>query len=411
MSKCQFKSLFRTFEWDCPLDAEESTDFCYWHQKIKGKEQIQEKLAELKGKKILFVFLQEAILMGANLQKVNLENANLQEAILEGANLQEANLDEANLQKARLMGANLQEANLAGANLQKANLGVANLQKACLGEANLQEANLELANLQEAYLGLANLQKACLERANLQEANLEEANLADSKMTMAVFDAKSRLDGSNLKNANLYRSYIDFAKSLRDATIFEKEDLSERETNEQRADEEIGREKKYALYRASLEVYNKLYHFYSDEGMDFRAKHGHYRRAEVTRKLLRVRHKWNTKEGMYDRIRSWGFDFLILKTLTGYGDSILRPILISAFCIFAFGFLFLLQKGVEVENRNVQILDYFYLSLTTFTGFGFSNVQPDITVPLMQPLIMLESAFGVAMIALIIFVITYQISR
>jgi uncharacterized protein YjbI with pentapeptide repeats len=416
MGECQFNKD----DWKCSLDAEKGNDYCYWHQEIKGKNPTLEKLEELKSKNISYVFLQEANLERANLQKANLEEANLQEAKLMEANLQEAELSGANLQEAKLMRANLQKAALYDANLQKAQLYEANLQKAALCDANLQEADLVGANLQKANLMMANLQKAALYDANLQKAQLYETNLrkADlqsaiftgSNMQATLFDTESRLDGSNLKNANLNESFIDYAKSLRNATIFEEENLNEKEVNEQKADEANDYEDKRHYYLASQEVYNKLYHFYSDEGMDYRAKHAHYRRAEVRRKLLRVRNKWNSIKGISDRIK-WGLDWVFLKTLTGYGDSIIKPVAISVFSIFAFGLGFFLLKGVQVEARSVQLLDYFYLSLTTFTGLGFANVQPDITVPLMQPLIMVESAVGVTMIALIIFVVTYQISR
>ncbi|MCM1987555.1 pentapeptide repeat-containing protein [Methanococcoides seepicolus] len=378
MSKCQFKKE----SYECPLDTEEGNNLCYWHQEIKGKNPSQEKLAELTETYINFAFLQEA----------DLSFTNLQEANLMGANLQEANLMEAKLQKTNLIGANLQEANLI--------------------EAKLQKANLIGANLQEAVFFHAKLQKADLRGAKLQKADLRNANLTKSKIENTRFDTESMLDNAILKNANLHLSYIDLAKSLRNATVFEKENLHEKEVNEKIADCKKNREEKIAYYEASKEVYNKLYHLYSDEGMDFRTKHAHYRRAEVTRKHLRVRNKWNSVNGVLDRIKSWGFDWFILKMLTGYGESILRPILISLFWITTFGLMYKQLDGVLITgDRKIQLLDYFYLSLTTFTGLGFANVQPDITVPLMQPLVMVESTFGVAMLALIIFVITYQISR
>jgi hypothetical protein len=67
--------------------------------------------------------------------------------------------------------------------------------------------------------------------------------------------------------------------------------------------------------------------------------------------------------------------------------------------------------GFKVAGRNTTAVDCLYLSTTTFTGLGFADVQPNVNVTLMQPLIMSESVIGVSMVALIIFVITYQISR
>jgi uncharacterized protein YjbI with pentapeptide repeats len=435
---CQFEKG----NWKCPLDAEEGHDFCYWHREIEGKEPSNEQLNELKNTEIYFVFLQKAKLLQADLEKANLSFANLTQAHLQRANLQEARLYKAKLQEANLERANLQEANLKWTNLQKANLTQATLQKTDLLGADLQKASLFKAKLQKAVLSKTKMQEANLERAKMQDTNLENANLWKANLKNAnmrkaklylaklqnthlsgtklqgadlsetLSDSNTYLIDANLKDANLYKSFLDSTKTLRYSIIFEDESLNEKEINEQRADEEAYREKKHALYQASLEVYNKLYHFYSDEGMDFRAKHAHYRRSEVKRKLLLVKHeKLYTRDALPDTFRS-AFDRFFLKMLTGYGQNLMRPILISVFSIFAFGFIFWLLNGVAVdpEARGIQLLDYFYLSLTTFTGLGFSNVQPDITVPLMQPLIMLESVFGVTMVALIIFVITYQIS-
>jgi hypothetical protein len=326
VSKCQFKK----YGWECPLEAEDGHDFCYWHQEIEGKKPNEKQLNELKSRDIRFIFL----------QKANLDEANLQEADLTAANLQEAKLFEANLQNAILRGTKLQGADFSG---------------------TLSNSNTYLMD-------------------------------------------------ANLRDANLYRSFLDSTKSLRYSIIFEDENLNEREINELRADEEIHREKKYELYQQSLEVYNKLYHFYSAEGMDFRAKHAHYRRAEVKRKLLLVKHdSLFTRKALPDTFKAV-FDGLILKTLTGYGESLKRPVLISGFWIFAFAGLFKLVNGIEVTGRSIKLIDYLYLSLTTFTGLGFSNIQPNITVPCMQYLVMAESIFGVTMLALIIFVVTYQIS-
>ncbi len=79
--------------------------------------------------------------------------------------------------------------------------------------------------------------------------------------------------------------------------------------------------------------------------------------------------------------------------------------------IILFAFCFWKINGIIVQGREVKLIDYLYFSLTTFTGYSFPNIQPDISIPLMQPLVMGETVFGLMMVSLIIFVITYQISR
>ncbi|WP_196214141.1 pentapeptide repeat-containing protein [Methanolobus vulcani] len=433
------------------MDAEDGDDFCYWHQDIKGKKPTLEQLNELKNMAIHFVFLQGANLIDANLQSAHLMNANLYNAELLVTNLQNANLSEANLQDANLSGANLQNANLSEANLQNANLSgaklrnaellAANLQNANLSEANLQDADLFEANLQDADLFEANLQKAELLRANLQKANLNGANLEKANLEMAslqkvylrranlkdtnligadlngadmlesLFNSNTSLQGANLLNANLYLSFIDETKTLRYAQLFNEEKLSEKEINEQKGDSATERDDKYRYYQKSFEVYKKLYHFYSGQNMDFRASHAYYRSEDVRRKLLTVRNKWNSAVGISERIRSWGFNWFVLKQLTGYGEATMRPAYISIFWVCSFAIIYYFINGIVVEGRNVRLMDYFYLSLTTFTGLGFSNVQPNITVSLMQPLIMTESTFGILMIGLIVYLLTNQLSR
>jgi uncharacterized protein YjbI with pentapeptide repeats len=169
---------------------------------------------------------------------------------------------------------------------------------------------------------------------------------------------------------------------------------------------------KKELYEVSQEVYSKLYRFYSNEGMKFRAKHAHYRGNEVVRKSLLVQNDWNSFSGVRDRIESHLFYFYFLKIHAGYADKIQNPIKMSAFWIMLFAILYRSFNGVDINpTREVSLLDYLYLSVTTFTGLGFANIQPDIAISGIQYLIMAESLIGVTMIAVIIFVITQQISR
>ena len=159
------------------------------------------------------------------------------------------------------------------------------------------------------------------------------------------------------------------------------------------------------LYESSFEIYTKLYNFYSSNGDSLQAKHAHYRANESYRKLLL------TKGGFKNIIRARVFDGFILKVLAGHGDNIWNPIFSSMIGIILFGFCFWKINGIIVQGREIKLIDYLYFSLTTFTGYSFSNIQPDISIPLMQPLVMGETVFGLMMVSLIIFVITYQISR
>lgn len=74
-----------------------------------------------------------------------------------GANLQDVQLEEAELQNAALCGANMQSANLSHANLRNANLTWSNLSHAKLFDCDLRGANLAWADLRNVDLRLANL--------------------------------------------------------------------------------------------------------------------------------------------------------------------------------------------------------------------------------------------------------------
>ena len=139
------------------------------------------------------------------------------------------------------------------------------------------------------------------------------------------------------------------------------------------------------------------------------AAYVHYRRGEAHRKLLR-------EKGGFYWLRSWVFDFFVLRLLTGYGDKIERPIGASATIILLWAIFFKLTDGivktVNGETVSPRWLDYLYHSITTFTSLGYSNIQPNLAVgPVPQILVAAESVLGILLMALIIFVVTYQVSR
>ena len=59
-----------------------------------------------------------------------------------------------------------------------------------------------------------------------------------------------------------------------------------------------------------------------------------------------------------------------------------------------------------------DIVDYIYHSIITFTSLGYSNIQPNLAVGhIPQVLAAVESILGALMMALLIFTITYRVSR
>ena len=431
--------------------------------------------AELQKANLREANLQKADLWMVNLQKANLWDANLQEADLWMANLQEATLIRANFHKANLWDANLQEADLWMANLQEANLREANLHKADLREANLRNANLKGASLQGTRLyGVRFDSETALEDSKLFDANLfrsyfdeaksfrhaelfrtetgkeineiigdalgEKTKVSKKKSLFSLYLKLSVLDLDKIKKAkpNVAAEILDkegVAKYARDGTRIV---FFDRSSGSLSKNPEIGRRREDDIviidglsdlivkdkkiqseylydgsradqFEASYEVYNNLYNFYIANGSRDQAGRVHYRREEVRRKLFR-------EQGGFKWLRSWIFDFFVLRLLTGYGDKIGRPIGASAAIIAVFAVLFWLTDGI-VKNVNDKIvspgwLDYIYHSITTFTSLGYSNIQPNLAVgSLPQIFVATESVLGILLMALIIFVVTYQVSR
>lgn len=426
-------------------------------------------VANFQNASLFNVNFQEADLTTANFQNADLINVNFQGAKLVAANLNEIFTSTVSLVEANLLGTKLRGAKLSSCDLRRANITVAEFDS----KTKLDNTILVEANLYQSYIDET---KSCRYGIVFNDTNLDEKEIHEYIADYAIggfckYSIKSKIIFDVKEIGNEIKESIDLLNILKNEGLVKKAmwvssttfrdvifytDIINFDLKAKTNDDTINIRKKvdtlllnrhgemsfsflqkvpifkrlskYAiistnnnfLYKLdkctllehSYEVYNKMYNLYSTEGEPFRVKHAHYRRAEVYRKLLLVRNNLFSFDGIKDRLRSWVFDWFILKNLTSYGESFLKPILISLFWIIAFGGLFWRINGVDISGiRDVRILDYFYLSLTTFTGLGFANVQPDISVALMQPLVMAESILGLTMTALIIFVITYQIAR
>jgi uncharacterized protein YjbI with pentapeptide repeats len=130
-----------------------------------------------------------AIFEGADLRKINLENAHLQGASLLQAKLQGAQFYNANLNGAKLNQAKLQGASLDSAQLEGVELSGAVLQGAWALNADLKGASLKDAQLQGTGLNGAQLQGAELDGAQLKGASLDGAFLWRAGLNVKSADA------------------------------------------------------------------------------------------------------------------------------------------------------------------------------------------------------------------------------
>jgi len=156
--------------------------------------------------------LHRANLRAADLCGADLREANLYRAILTGADLNEANLRGANLHGADLNGTNLHRANLRAADLVRADLHKANLSLADLHSAKLSLADLSVAYLLEAKLSLADLHGADLRGANLRGADLRGADLNGANVTNAEVNGTS-FDDIDLSVAKGFETVQHFGPS------------------------------------------------------------------------------------------------------------------------------------------------------------------------------------------------------
>ena len=185
--------------------------------------------ANLAGKDLRNLNLQDCTFAGANLRGADLSGANLRGADLSDADLSRARFPGADLSNANLSGATLvyadlsddgesgvAAANLTGTDLSNANLNnaylmgvdlttVPNLSGVTMRFADLHRANLAAVNLSGADLGHADFPGADLSNANLSGATLVYADLSgDSESGLAA----ANLTGTDLSNANLNNAYL-----------------------------------------------------------------------------------------------------------------------------------------------------------------------------------------------------------
>jgi len=209
---------------ECPHDAQEGMEFCIWHEEREGK--------ELGGGDYQELDLEEAYLVGANLDSANMERCILTNANLEGASLEdatmtgiqakEANFSKVQMRRSNVKGSYIKYANFEGAimancylnnsdlswvNFKKAIMTGVQLDRCSLLDSDLKGAILLHASLKSAIMRGAELDGADLQIADLREADLRGANLTGSNIRGADLrntDLKySNLEGAILSNSNM----------------------------------------------------------------------------------------------------------------------------------------------------------------------------------------------------------------
>jgi uncharacterized protein YjbI with pentapeptide repeats len=160
--------------------------------------------ADLIERRHRIVRLEQANLIGANLNRAFLHRSDLREAILRWAILGGANLSRALLSGADLHGSFLSNADLSGADLSEANLS-----EAILAGANLSGAVLSNADLREAILYRTNLHESLLSNADLSGAELKKTNLSGAwEWTEGQLSEARTLEGATMPDGQKYEDWL-----------------------------------------------------------------------------------------------------------------------------------------------------------------------------------------------------------
>ena len=154
----------------------------------------------LKGVALKRARLENAILVGVQLQRADLRVVQLQGADLSEAKMQEATLRGVQLQRATFWAAQMQGASLSGVQLQAATLREVKMQGAILRGVKMQGADLSDSELQGATLQAVLLQGAILRGVKMQgaitgnggsfEERIKRQIYRESELTGVIFEGK-----------------------------------------------------------------------------------------------------------------------------------------------------------------------------------------------------------------------------
>ncbi|HID64736.1 MAG TPA: hypothetical protein EYP49_18615, partial [Anaerolineae bacterium] len=282
----------------------------------------------------------------------------------------------AQLQHAYLKGANLQGADLTGACLQEIYLKHANLQ-----EANFRQADLRWAHLEHADFRGADLTGACLQEAYLEHANLQEANLWLADLRWAHLEG-TNLSGVNLRNTQIEGIYL-YGATL-DRTNLTKEQLGDKIGEEWAGEYEKAKDV-YLVLKSNFKTLGR----YEDAGWAYVKERRMERYASVSEGKLA---KWLWL-GLFD-------------VLTGHGQKPELVALWSLGFIAAFAAWYAIHDSIHGIRSLIWwkcALEYLIYSAAAFATMTYGDREPKTLCA--RGLTALEALLGIAMLALLMFVI------
>ena len=328
-------------------------------------------------------------------------------------NLSYTRLSQADLSNLDLTGTNFAHSRLRGTNLSDCLLKDADFSHAYCPEINFERSNLSRSNFSNAYLRDANLFHTNLYRANMDGADLHDANLENTNLYRTSFNQAKRLYakalGSNIIQDSPIAHY-DFFYWL----------LHKHPHRHGHIIEQLERYKRSRLRRGE-DVYRNLKTLFLNNGRYADASWAYIRERQTRRKMhapIYARHYFPQSYPATGRLRYlrrlwfygkhlvlWLLDWLA-ELSCGYGERPLNTIFLAFASLVLFPILYRIVGGIEGATTW---LDYFNYSLATFTTIGFSQFTA--TTPLSQTITSLEALLGIALLALLMFVLGNRISK
>lgn len=165
---------------------------------------------DLSGSDLRYADLRDANLMGATLVQTAMDHAKLSYANLDGANLYASKLTAVLGKQVSMIGANLRKVDLRNADLYQAVLRHAYLQQADLRDSNLFMVDFSEARLRRSDLRNTNLGFAQLVGARMPDARLSGSDVTSADLTMADL-RRVRCDGALLVRAVLTQTNLNHA--------------------------------------------------------------------------------------------------------------------------------------------------------------------------------------------------------
>ena len=338
-------------------------------------------------------YLSQVNLVGANLRLADLPTANMWNSDLRGADLGESDLRGAMLSDSNLEGASLDDADLFNANLERCKLSSAslrdtNMQGAMLYEAVLIDADLSGTNLFGANLESCDLTRALLKDVNLQAANLEDANLTDAKLEL------SNLVDANLEDANLT------------GVTLQKTNLLNANFGV-RGIESIG---EFEDLETALDVYRALKVSHQRGGLYERAGLFFYLESNVSRRLT-----WKNlsiSPRSFNKLSTF-FWLTISWAVNGYGEKPIRVMVwvVGLVVIPPFGYWFGHAFGGGWDAANLGKSLYFSAASVVALGYGPWVSEPVGPVGWAQTVGVIQTFFGIFLLALLLVTTTRKLSR